>query len=311
MRHPTPLPVELRADTLTPELLRSAGLEAGRLYRRDISRVSRGIGLWAPGDEDLDPRRRALALATAIDDACLSHTSAALVLGIDLPWEVRDDPRVHLTHPAGTTRRLRRPEVVGHRSRLHQQEITTIERVRSTTPARLWFDLAPPCSVVSLVMLGDHLVRLPRPTLEARHHPYASREELAAVVARAGRVKGKRKAQQALELIRVGSDSFQETALRLALIGAGLPWPSLQVPADPGNPWSPCADLGYPEPRLAIQYDGATHFTPDQARRDQSRDNAFISADWALLCFNADDARDGFRRAAQQVRRALYRRIGS
>lgn len=69
--------------------------------------------------------------------------------------------------------------------------------------------------------------------------------------------------------------------------------------------FSPCADLGYPQLKIAIQYDGESHFTPAQARRDQARNNAFLSRGWLLLQFNADDARDGFRRSTYQVRSAL------
>ncbi|GAA1450658.1 hypothetical protein GCM10009618_03400 [Nesterenkonia lacusekhoensis] len=56
----------------------------------------------------------------------------------------------------------------------------------------------------------------------------------------------------------------------------------LQVPADPQDPRSPAADAAYLSQKVALQYDGHTHF-------DQG-------------------ARDGFRRTVTEVRRTLAAR---
>lgn len=317
---PRELPSHLRGSPLSPELLRAEGISAERLRRRDLTGLIRGFHLSETiaderpaaastsgerlgGMEDL----RALLVAEVLPSCCLSHVTAARAHGFELPWEVRDDERIHLTQQAGTNRRIRRPGIVGHRRAVRQSEVMMLAEVWVTTPARTWFDLAETCSVLSLVKLGDHMVRMPRARFEGRDVPHSAISALRAVIESSGRVKGKRKAEQALDRIRVGSDSFQETALRLAIVEAGLPEPELQVRADTGDPYSPCADAGYPEARIAIQYDGATHFEPLQWRRDQGRDNRFTAAGWTLLRFNADDARDGFRGAVQQIRQALRR----
>ena len=174
-----------------------------------------------------------------------------------------------------------------------------------TTPARTWFDLAARCSLTSVVAFGDQLVRQPRQRFEGRDEPFASLRELVGVVEEAGRVPGKARAKEALGLIRAGADSFKETQLRLALVDAGLPEPELQVPADPAGPFSHPADMGYPGLKIAIQYDGGTHFDPDQQRRNQRRDNDFHARGWLLLCYNSSDAQNGFRRAVSQVRSAV------
>lgn len=269
-----------------------------------MTRFSQGIH----GETSAQPfslKERALALAETLPEVCLSDVTAASCLGLWLPPEVRDDQQIHLTQQTGTTRRIRRPEVTGHRRRLREEETVRIGPARVTSAARTWFDLSASCSVQSLVMLGDHLVRKPRQRFEGRSSPFATSAELFRVVERAGRVKGKARAREALGRIRGGADSVKETALRLALVDSDLPEPELQVPADPHMEFSPCADLGYPQLKIAIQYDGESHFTPAQARRDQARNNAFLSRGWLLLQFNADDARDGFRRSTYQVRSAL------
>ncbi|MEE1620539.1 hypothetical protein ACQ3I4_10630 [Zafaria sp. Z1313] len=96
-----------------------------------------------------------------------------------------------------------------------------------------------------------------------------------------------------------------ETRLRLALLDAGLPEPELQIRLDPGAWVSPSCDLGYRWARLGIQYDGAHHRNAEQLTRDNRRDLAFTAAGWEYLKFDASDGRDGFRRAAALVRRAL------
>lgn len=174
-----------------------------------------------------------------------------------------------------------------------------------SSPARTWLDVASLCSVRELIILGDQLVRPPYPRFEARTAPHATPEALAALLGRSRGAPGRRRCLAALTWVRVGADSVQETLLRLVLIQAGLPEPELQVPAQPGFRWSPRADLGYPALKIAIQYEGDTHFTPQQQRADQRRDNIFLAEGWRVLRFNSEDSREGFQRAAAQVRAAL------
>lgn len=306
MRRPAPLPRHLTGQALTRTLLVEEGIAPERLYRADMTRISRGIHRRAV--EELSAQAQAAALAASLPETCLSHVTAASALGLWLPPEVRNDSRIHLTQPAGTTLRIRRPGVVSHRRPLPETQLTQAHGVLTTTPARTWFDLSSACSVRHLVMLGDHLVRTPRPKFEGRSHPHATVEELRAIIDSAGKVRGKRRSREALELIRVGADSPPETALRLSLIEAGLPEPELQVPPAPHlAEWFP-ADLGYPRLKIAIQYDGEPHFSPERARWDQTRNNEFHTRDWLLLLFNRDDHRDQFRRAVRHVDAAIATR---
>ncbi|NLS10387.1 DUF559 domain-containing protein [Nesterenkonia sp. MY13] len=121
-------------------------------------------------------------------------------------------------------------------------------------------------------------------------------------------VRGVQKAQQAVTLIRVGADSPKETEFRLALLQAGLPEPQLQYPLNDVQPGTRPADAAYPDYRVAIKYDGATHFSPDQARADQRRDNRAVAAGWTVLRFNVADDREGFATAVNHVRSVLQAR---
>lgn len=303
------LPLELTSQAFTAAGAQRAGLTRARLQRGDI--LALGSGVYAPKllAENVSPRQRLQLKAHALledwPDAWVSHASAAVLQGFWLPQRLVDDPDLHLSHPWEAQAWARRRGVCGHRVSAREQDILERGGVRVSSPARTWLDVANLCSLRELIILGDQLVRHPYPRFESRSEPHATIEELAALLGHCRGVPGRRRCLTALTWVRVGADSVQETLLRLALIRAGLPEPELQVPAQPGFRWSPCADLGYPALKLAIQYEGDTHFTPQQQRADQRRDNIFLAQGWRVLRFNSEDSREGFHRAAAQVRAAL------
>jgi hypothetical protein len=104
--------------------------------------------------------------------------------------------------------------------------------------------------------------------------------------------------------MRVGSDSFPETFLRLAPRDARLPEPELQPRLDPNKPRSPAADLGYRKHRIAVQYEGAHHRSREQQSRDNRRDELFVSAGWSYFKPNADDLADGFQELIARIKQA-------
>lgn len=308
MRNPSPLPLHLRGGPVTQQMLVDAGFSRDRIRRRDMVRLH--LGRYAHrdafgGPEPPESLRSAVLLARSMPDCWVSHTTAARLHGLLLPWRLESDQAVHLSQPLGTARRIRRAGVRSHRVRLEPEDVVTRWGAATTGAARTWLDLAGGASVEDLVILGDQLVRRPYVRFEGRSSPLLSPAELRGVTHRYSRVRGRPRAVEALGLIRVGADSAAETLLRLALVGAGLPEPQLQVPADPSDPRSPCADLGYPSLGIVIQYDGATHAEVSQYRRDAHRDNAFTALGWTVLRFTGDDFRGGFRRATVQVRALL------
>ena len=103
--------------------------------------------------------------------------------------------------------------------------------------------------------------RLPRDRRRAvlgQHRRHSTAADLEAALRRHGRRRGVRALRQALERVRYGSLSPQETRLRLALVDAGLPEPELNYrvvdataglrrdgrPRLPGLPWSPSSISG-------------------------------------------------------------------
>lgn len=174
-----------------------------------------------------------------------------------------------------------------------------------STRARTWLDMARMLPLNDLVALGDELIRTPRFDFEGRTDAYASIAEMQAMVGRHPNLQGIVRAREALELMRIGSDSVPETFLRLAMMDAGLPEPELQVSLRPGASHSPSADLGFRRHRVAIQYDGVHHLLEPQRLSDRRRNKAFEAAGWTVLVFDKADFDDGFSAAVKIIKRAL------
>lgn len=311
MRLPGELPSQLTGPSFNHADLANAGVSRDRVRRRDVVALSRGIYAQEhvlPEPGDARHLHQALTLARSLPDVWISHVTAARIHQLPLPDRLLRETTVHLSHAAGTTRRIRRPEVTSHRVRVLPEQLVRWKGAWLSSRVRTWWDLATLLTEEELVIVGDHLLRRPYRSFEARSTPFAVVTELQRIVEQMGKVPGRRPALAALALMRVGSDSATETRLRLALVRAGLPEPALQVPARPDWRHSPCADMGYPDWRIALEYDGGTHFTPEKARSDQRRDNIFISAGWTVLHFNAVDDAEGFSSAVRQVRELIARR---
>lgn len=305
MRSPAPLPSALSAAPFTLHEARAANLSRARLRASDLAPGGRLV--YLPGAWEFELRDLARALSAATPGSWISHLSAAVIYGLWLPPWLSGCRELHLSKPKALPP-VRRKGVVGHTVLAFPNEVTVVDGIRISTPARTWLDLARRLRLEDLVALGDQLVRQPRPGLELRTEPWATREALGTMLHRHPKLQGIVKARLAAELIRPGADSAPETLLRLALTAGGLPEPELQLKLVPADPYSPAADLGYRKLRVAIQYDGAHHRTPEQQSRDNYRDEAFTSAGWRYFKFNADDLANGFRRAVRRIRAAVETR---
>jgi len=119
---------------------------------------------------------------------------------------------------------------------------------------------------------------------------------------------GIRKARLALDQARVGADSAPETRLRLALEFAGLPEPQLNVLTELSGGVVRQPDLGYPHHRVAVEYDGEVHSSPEQVVRDIAREEDFLRAGWLLVRISKRHMEDAGRAAVSKVRRVLLSR---
>lgn len=167
---------------------------------------------------------------------------------------VEDTTTVELIH--GNRHRL--PGLHTRGDRIEEDEITVVNGVPVTTPARTALDLGCWYPTMSGVAVIDSLAR-------------ATEFKAADVELLAQRYPGRRgiaRARLAITLFDAGAQSPKETWLRLVLVDAGLPRPQTQIPVrDEFGRVIAYLDLGWEHLRVAVEYDG------DQHRSDRSQYN--------------------------------------
>jgi hypothetical protein len=294
---------DLPTAPFTLEEATAAGIKQAHLWRRkDIDPVSRG--LYRPAEWDFDLEAAARSLSAASPGAWISHVTAAKLHGFCLPPWLSDSNELHLSKPRNLPS-VRRKGVTGHTLTVSCGEVELVRGIWISTRSRTWLDLARVLPVKELVCIGDELIRSPRLEFEQRDEPFTTIAALRTMVNRHKNLQGVVRAKEALDLMRVGSDSAPESMLRLAMLDAGLPEPELQVQLRPNDPLSPSADLGYRKRRVAIQYDGGHHLEEEQMFSDRRRDKAFTAAGWTVLVFNKADLADDFGAAVRHIKKAL------
>ncbi|WP_284980787.1 DUF559 domain-containing protein [Arthrobacter sp. efr-133-TYG-118] len=302
MRNEFALPTELLSGPFTLAEAQAHGVPRSRLLRADVERVSRS--LYRPIGWDFDLESAARALSAATPGAWISHVTAARLRCSCLPPWLADSTELHLSKPRSLPG-TRRKGVIAHRVITAVNEVESVDGIWISTRSRTWLDMARLLPLNDLVCMGDELIRVPRQALEGRDTPFATLEELRALVERHPNLQGVVRARQALELMRVGADSAPESLLRLAMLDAGIPEPELQLKLRSDDPFSPSADLGFRQRRVAIQYDGGHHLAEAQTLSDRRRNKAFEAAGWTVLVFRKDDLADGFELATKKIKKAL------
>ncbi len=300
------LPEELRGRPFTVAEARLAGVKPKRLRHPSLRTLGKGIRSDGPTSElPLSVRVRPFI---EVNTRCAaSHLTAAELLLLPRRQRKEKPEMHHIIRPEGEAH-LDRPHVIVHRMKLYDDEITTVEGIPITTPERTWLDMAELLTVDELVAMGDSCVRVPRADLEGRDMPHCDIADLQRMIGRHKGKRGIRKAKEAIKLIRVGSDSPQETLLRLAIVRAGLPEPEVNVPIitdDGGRHHEP--DLSYRRYRIGIEYEGEQHGEELQIVRDIARSERYAQLGWTEVRISKRHMHDGARAAVAKVRAALVR----
>lgn len=164
------------------------------------------------------------------------------------------------------------PGIITRRERIGPGEITFLSGIPVATPARAGLDL------------GRHL---PHRTAVAHLDALANATDVTAteILALAERYKGThgvRKCRQAVDLMDAGAQSPKETWLRLLLIDDGFPRPVTQIPVfDHTGYVFAFLDMGWPELKIAVEYDGEHHRTnTEQYRWDARRLRKILALGW-------------------------------
>lgn len=278
------IPEEFRDGVFTPHWM---SYSRKRMRGSDLVVPFRGARAIAGGAADpaavpaeaLRIRCRAALLAVC-QSAVISSVTAARIWPLPMPPAAPDEP-LHISAFA-PDHAPRRQGVVGHQIR--DQEVGTEYRfgIAVTDPASLFCHLATTLSMPDLVAVGDGLILTPR--FDPGDRPYCTLDTLVERV-EWYRGRGKARAAKALELVRAGAESRPETLVRLELIAAGLPEPSLNTDIhDEGGRFLGRGDMVYEEWQIVVEYDGDHHRTdPDQYSRDLVRLDDLSAAGWRVI----------------------------
>jgi len=214
-------------------------------------------GFYVEAAVALSPMERARAALMIFPDAFVSHTTAAALLGGIVP----DDQRVHLSvAPGGVRSRLR--GITAHQSR-DRSGLRVLKSMQLSSPARCFCEVAcDGLGLVDLVVLGDSMVGAG--VVNPQDLVHAADEWTG---------RGAAVASRAARLVRAGVDSPMESRLRMLIVLAGLPEPSINVVIRNSNgDWVLRFDLCYHDLKLIIEYDGDHHARdPRQVARDLER----------------------------------------
>jgi hypothetical protein len=201
------------------------------------------------------------------------------------PVELLHDNRHHLP---GLRIRGGRPQ---------PDEVQTVNGVAVTTPARTALDLACWYSTLTAVPAIDALARaseLKAGDAEALIERYRGRRGISG-------------ARHSLRLVDAGAQSPKESWLRVILVRAGLPRPQTQIPVpDEFGEVFAYLDMGWPEVKVAVEYDGQQHRTDErQYKWDSRRREMLERRGWIVIRVLAGDKPAEIIR---RVRAAIARR---
>ena len=277
-----PLPQHLGSSFSVAAAAR-AGVTRNRLGASDLEAPFHGVRavrVAAPALPRFEEDRRAhLALCAAYAAAAparfaFSHATAARIYGIPLPKRLEARAGLDVAVPPGY------PQPRGRGIRGHRVACLTVRMIHGlhVLPIELvWLQLASLLTLDELVVAGDHLVR--------RKRPCSTISRLTFAVTQGQGHRGCRLARLALADIRPGTDSPAESRVRLVVVRAGLPEPSIgHTVTDADGYWVGTPDLAFVEQRIAIEYEGDGHRTDARTFQDDiDRRERLQRAGWRVL----------------------------
>ncbi|MCZ2837855.1 endonuclease domain-containing protein [Modestobacter sp. VKM Ac-2985] len=270
-----------RTHRLTGVFVGSHAVAAGDLTVKELRTLSyRRLvqGVYADPALPFDHRLRCRGVALLLPDgAAIGGHSAAAWHGA--PFAGARDPVTVVRQPDVEWRGPR--EVRVHRTALRPSDVVLIDDVPVTTARRTAWDVAALEPLGTAIAALDAMVRAGRVT----------EHELATMAEHGIGRWGVTKVRRAVPLVDPRAESPPESRVRVALVLAGL-CPVPQLPVLDGGVEVARVDLGFPEERLAVEYEGAHHFDAEQIVRDDARYARLLSAGWRVIRLAAHDLRD-------------------
>jgi very-short-patch-repair endonuclease len=273
----------------------SGSLTARQLRDRGYRKVLHGVYALpeVPVDHGLYCRGASLVLP---DGAVIGGRSAAFFQGA--PWAGPGDPVTVLVPPAYKWTGRRGLRI--HRTELLPGDTRILLDMPMTAPQRTAWDVAALESVADAVAALDAMVRagsLTTSSLQAMVRNGMGRWRISRV-------------RRAVELVDPRAESPAESWLRVAMVHAGLTGFVPQLDVCSGGRFLARVDFGWPELRIAVEYEGAHHFDGVQIGRDDRRLQALHGAGWLVIRVSAADLRD-LPALMERIRSTLAARLSA
>lgn len=264
-----------RVHPITGPFVGTEALARGQFTRRTLHSRNQVIhrNVFLPAGQELTARDRAVAAwLWSGRRATVAGLSASVLHGSQ--WVSPDEP-AELTRTEASAN-----GIVVHRETLLDEEVTTVDGMSVTTPARTVFDLGRRKGFERAVIRVDALANACGVDAQMVHPLVEAHRGARGVVQLRG----------VLDAMDSGSESPQETRTRLLLTEANFRAPSTQIDVldDVGYPFAR-VDMGWEEFRVGVEYDGAQHWT-DHARfaHDIDRHAILTALGWRIIRVSAD-----------------------
>jgi very-short-patch-repair endonuclease len=234
-------------------------------WKRDGKLHSLHRGVYAVGHKDLSWEGRCVGAILANEPAVASHRTAAWIWGLR-----RTRPGTfHLTAP---TRRHRKKLLVVHFAALDPDDMTTVDGIPVTSPARTMLDLAP----------GESRSDLQRLLQRAEDNDLLNRRRFDALLTRAGGHPGRGKLATALRTYKPELATLRsnlERRFRSLVLAAGLPRPQTNIVVEGYE-----LDCYWEAEGFAVELDVfATHGSPRSFEADRERADDLLLAGIELI----------------------------
>lgn len=246
---------------------------------------------------------RCSAIAPAmVAEFAFSHLTAAGLHGLPTSTGMDGDSAIHVIRPAGDLS-FRRRGVRGHRG-YDCRQVEQVDGLPVVGLADTWVDMGEligpglPVGLDDLIVMGDAIATRLRTV-----------DPLREALARRVRPRGKLTLLEALDWIRVGSESPAETRTRLVLVRGGLPEPILNEPIrTKSGLWVGRPDMKYLEPvRFALEVQGRRfHSGSEERAHDEDRYASFRNEGYKVVAvwdsdINSDSGRTALVLKAAEI----------
>ncbi|MGV9799090.1 hypothetical protein ACWDTP_13655 [Mycobacterium sp. NPDC003449] len=180
--------------------------------------------------------------------------------------------------------------------RLGTDEVCLVRGIRATTPARTAFDLGRRRGLTAAVIQVDALLQVCDLKLL----------DVQALTDVHRGVRGLVQLRRVLDLADYGAESPQETRLRLLLTSANMRPTQTQIDVFDHGQHVGRIDMGWPEWKVGVQYDGIQHWTdPSQRTRDIDQNVEYQDLGWRMVRVGADLLRHRQGTIIARIRAAL------